>query len=365
MSEVRADLRVVIAAHGVELLADWLGPEQVKRDVLAVLYAGRHLLLEGPVGSGKTLLASAIARALPAIRLAGCDFGCLPGEEGCPQCRQRAATGEAMAERVLQSASGTDFVRVQGSPDLLPEDLVGDLDPAAALRFGALDVRALRPGRLLRAHRRILFLDEVNRMSERLQNLLLELLEERAMTVGGYDTRFEVDTVVVATMNPAEYVGVERLSEALADRFERVRLEYPAPADEVRILRDRVELTLPALGPAPVGLAESVVDFANKLRADAEVRTPPSVRACIAAYELTLTSHALNPAQGWPAALRSAVRLAFRGRIALAHTSPDADRVDAWLGARLGAAPGMTAGADGLDGGPSRPSRPCCVPTLT
>jgi magnesium chelatase subunit I len=333
--DIRADLRAVITGSGLSLLGDWLGPEQVKRDVLAVLYAGRHLLLEGPVGSGKTLLASAIARALPAIRLAGCDFGCLPGEQACPQCAHRAALGEPLSERVV---GGFDrLVRVQGSPDLLPEDLVGDLDPAAALRFGALDVRALRPGRLLRAHRRILFLDEVNRMSERLQNLLLELLEERAMTVGGYDTRFGVDTVVVATMNPAEYVGVERLSEALADRFERVRLEYPAPADEVRILRSRVDLTMPHLDPAPAEVAASVVEFANGLRADVEVRTPPSVRASLAAYELAVTVHALSPAEGWPAAVRSAVRLAFRGRIALAHTSPDVGRPDAWLDARLGA----------------------------
>lgn len=334
--DIRADLRAVISESGIGLLGEWLGPAQVKRDVLAVLYAGRHLLLEGPVGSGKTLLASSIARALPAIRLAGCDFGCLPEERACPQCAHRAEAGEPTGTRVVGGAQR--LVRVQGSPDLLPEDLVGDLDPAAALRFGALDVRALRPGRLLRAHRRILFLDEVNRMSERLQNLLLELLEERSMTVGGYDTRFGVDTVVVATMNPAEYVGVERLSEALADRFERVRLDYPEPADEVRILRARVDLTMAHFAPVPDGIAESVVDFANHLRADAEVRTPPSVRACLAAYELSVTCHALNPAAGWPAAVRSAVRLAFRGRIALAHTSPDVGRPDAWLDARLGAA---------------------------
>jgi hypothetical protein len=70
------------------------------------------------------------------------------------------------------------------------------------------------------------------------------------------------------------------------------------------------------------------------------VRTPPSVRACLAAYELALSVHALNPAAGWPAAVRAALRPAFRGRVDLAHTSPDAaDRMDRWLDARLGAAP--------------------------
>jgi Mg-chelatase subunit ChlI len=326
---IRADLARVIANRGLDLLGPWLGPEQVKQDVLAVLYAGRHLLLEGPVGSGKTLMASLIARALPDIELATCDFACLPDQPVCPEC-----VAGNVATRVVPGAER--MVRVQGSPDLLPEDLVGDLDPAAALRFGALDTRALRPGRLLRAHRRICFLDEVNRLSERLQNLLLELLEEGAMTVGGYDHRFVVDTVVVATMNPAEFVGTERLSEALSDRFERVRLDYPIPEDEVRILRERVTLTMPQFDRAPAAAAEAVVSFANQLRGEAMVRTPPSVRAALSAYELALTHYALAPAAGWPAAVRSGIRVAFRGRVALAHTSPDVDRIDAWLDGRLG-----------------------------
>jgi Mg-chelatase subunit ChlI len=305
----------------------------VKQDILAVLYAGRHLLLEGPVGSGKTLLASSVARALPAITLAGCDFGCLPGENACPQCHPGAGPARTVAPREVPGAER--FVRIQGSPDLLPEDLVGDVDPAAALRHGALDLRALRPGRLLRAHRRICFLDEVNRLSERLQNLLLELLEEGAMTVGGYDARFRVDTVVVATMNPAEYVGVERLSEALADRFERVRLAYPAFDDEVRILQEKAR---PGVAPAPEGAAEAVVGFANRLREDPQVRTPPSVRAVLAAYELAAAQHALDSSGGWARAVQAGIRVAFRGRVALAHTSPDAGRVDAWLDAQLAGA---------------------------
>ena len=343
MGEIREDLAAAIAAHGSGLLGAWLGPEQVKQDILAVLYAGRHLLLEGPVGSGKTLLASSVARALPAVRLAGCDFGCLPGENACPQCVGHAGSGrEAVSPHIPDQGLGARdvpgperFVRIQGSPDLLPEDLVGDVDPAAALRHGALDVRALRPGRLLRANRRICFLDEVNRLSERLQNLLLELLEEGAMTIGGYDARFRVDTVVVATMNPAEYVGVERLSEALADRFERVRLAYPSFEDEVRILREKARPPRPGVAPGPEGAAEAVVAFANRLREDPQVRTPPSVRAAVAAYELAATQHALDPSGGWAQAVQAGIRVAFRGRVTLAHTAPDAGRVDAWLDAQL------------------------------
>jgi Mg-chelatase subunit ChlI len=324
---LREELAEVVAARGAGLLGDWLGPLEVKQEVLAVLHAGRNLLLEGPVGSGKTMLAGAVAAGLPPVRLAGCDFGCLADEPSCPQCRNGLVRG---APHVVAGAER--IVRVQGSPDLVAEDLAGDVDPGAALEYGALDVRALRPGRLLRAHRRICFIDELNRLSERLQNLLLELLEEGAMTIGGYDVRFGVDTVVVATMNPSEYVGVERLSEALADRFERVRLDYPSAQDEVRILRSRVRA---GDGEPPPAAAEAIVAFAGSLRADPDVETPPSVRATLAAYDLARSRRAVDAGRPWGEVVRDAVRLAFRGRIVLAAGAADAERVDRWLDTRL------------------------------
>jgi Mg-chelatase subunit ChlI len=321
---LRGELAGLVAARGLALLDAWLGPAETKLEILAVLAAGRNLLLEGPVGSGKTLLGESIAAALPPIRLAGCHFNCLPGEAACPQCRAGlVATGPL-------ELSGTErFVRVQGSPDLFPEDLVGDVDPAAALAHGALDPRAFRPGRLVRAHRKLCFVDEINRLSERLQNLFLELLAERALTIGGYEARFPVDTVVVATMNPGEYVGVERLSEALADRFERVPLGYPSPEDEVRILLERAE-------PAGGDGAEAIVAFANELRADPDVQTPPSVRATLAAHELARSRRALDGRRPWSEAVREGVRLAFRGRVVLAAGAVDGDAIDGWLDARLG-----------------------------
>lgn len=324
---IREELAQVVVDRGPDLLGGWLGPLEVKQDVLAVLHAGRNLLLEGPVGSGKTMLASAVAAGLPSVRVAGCDFGCLADEPSCPQCRAGLVRGAphvvAGAERLL---------RVQGSPDLVAEDLTGDVDPVAALEYGALDVRALRPGRLLRAHRRICLVDELNRLSERLQNLLLELLEEGAMTIGGYDVRFPVDTVVVATMNPSEYVGVERLSEALADRFERVRLDYPSAADEVRILRSRAAS---GRGEVPAAAAEAIVAFANALRDDPDVQTPPSVRATLAAYDLACSRRAVDGSRSWGDAVRDGLRLAFRGRVALAAGAAETDRVDRWLDTRL------------------------------
>jgi Mg-chelatase subunit ChlI len=309
---VRAELSEAVRTRGLTLLDAWLGPEEVKLEILSVLAAGRNLLLEGPVGSGKTLLGESIAGALGPILLAGCWFNCLPGEGACPQCRAGLTPlGE------VELSGSERFVRIQGAPDLFPEDLVGDIDPAAALTHGVLDPRAFRPGRLVRAHRRLCFVDEMNRLSERLQNLFLELLAEGAITVGGYEARFPVDTVVVATMNPDEYVGVGRLSEALRDRFERVRLDYPAPADEVEILVSRAGL--PAEDTNGHQAAGAIVAFANELRAEPDVEAGPSVRATLAAFDLALSRRSLAGAE-WPEAIRAGLRVALRGRLTLRPT---------------------------------------------
>jgi len=323
VSGLRRELADLVADRGLGLLDAWLGPVETKLEILAVLAAGRNLLLEGPVGSGKTLLGESIAAALPPIRLAGCHFNCLPGEAACPQCRAGLAASEP-----VELSGAERFVRVQGSPDLFPEDLVGDVDPAAALAHGALDPRAFRPGRLVRAHRRLCFVDEINRLSERLQNLFLELLAERALTIGGYEARFPVDTVVVATMNPDEYVGVGRLSEALRDRFERVRLDYPTPADEVTILLRRT-------GVAGDGdeerLADAVVGFANRLRAEPEVEAGPSVRATLASFELALAWAKLDGVSDWRQAALAGLRVALRGRLSLRPTHRLAGRPEQYV----------------------------------
>jgi magnesium chelatase subunit I len=329
VSDLGRELADLVAARGLGLLDAWLGPVETKLEILAVLAAGRNLLLEGPVGSGKTLLGESIAAALPPIRLAGCHFNCLPGEAACPQCRAGLAASDP-----VELAGAERFVRVQGSPDLFPEDLVGDVDPAAALAHGALDPRAFRPGRLVRAHRKLCFVDEINRLSERLQNLFLELLAERALTIGGYEARFPVDTVVVATMNPDEYVGVGRLSEALRDRFERVRLDYPTPADEVTILLSRTGLS----GEGDEHrLAEAVVGFANRLRAEPEVEAGPSVRATLASFELALAWAKLDGVTDWRQAALAGLRVALRGRLSLRPTHRLAGRPEQYVDDALAA----------------------------
>ena len=72
------------------------------------------------------------------------------------------------------------------------------------------DPRAFTPGKIHRANRKILFIDELNRIPERTQNTLIEVLEEKVTTIAGFDINIPVDTIVIATQNPEEYAGADK-----------------------------------------------------------------------------------------------------------------------------------------------------------
>ena len=121
-------------------------------------------------------------------------------------------------------------MRVQGSPDLTAEDLLGDIDPIKALQFGPLSLEAFTPGKIFRANQGILFFDEVNRCPERLQNALLQVLEEGKATIGSYVLEFPASFLFIGTMNP-EDSSTEKLSDVFLDRFDMIYLGYPESLD--------------------------------------------------------------------------------------------------------------------------------------
>src|SRR3989344_8130867 len=124
----------------------------------------------------------------------------------------------------------TPFVRVQGSPDLAVEDLLGDIDPLKALKFGPLSIEAFTKGKIFKADKGILFFDEFNRCPEKVQNALLQVLEEKKATIGSYDVDFEIDFIFISTMNP-EDSSTEKLSDVLLDRFDLIYMSYPEKAE--------------------------------------------------------------------------------------------------------------------------------------
>jgi MoxR-like ATPase len=171
--------RVIVGKH-----------KEVRLALVALLCQG-HLLIEDVPGTGKTVLAKAIARSL------GCSFR-----------------------------------RIQFTPDLLPTDVTG-----LSIYNQKTQEFEFRPGPIMS---QIVLADEINRATPKTQSALLECMEERHMTIDGTTYQMPVPFLVIATQNPIEYEGTFALPEAQLDRFMlRMRMGYPEPLDEMVILDEQ------------------------------------------------------------------------------------------------------------------------------
>ena len=154
-----------------------LGQDDALGQILAALLCRGHVLIQGPPGVAKTLLARAVAQTL-----------------------------------------GLQFTRAQFTPDMLPSDLTGTM----VLRGGEL---AFRSGPVFT---NILLADEINRTPPKTQAALLEAMQEGQVTVDGSAHDLPDPFLVIATQNPIEYEGTYPLPEAQLDRFLlEVALGYP------------------------------------------------------------------------------------------------------------------------------------------
>ena len=197
-----------------------VGSEAPLRLIVIALLAGGHVLIEDVPGTGKTLLARAVARSL-----------------------------------------GLETNRVQGTPDLLPADVTGSsLYEGGTLRFA--------PGPVFT---NILLVDEINRATPRTQSAMLEAMQERQVTVEGTTRPLPDPFIVLATQNSVEFEGTFALPQAQLDRFlVRAAIGYP---DGDRRTHDRP----PIPGAAePLDAIEPVLDAA-RLVAHAR-RRPPDPR---------------------------------------------------------------------------------------
>jgi MoxR-like ATPase len=232
-----------------------VGKHQEVRLALVALLCQGHLLIEDVPGTGKTVLAKAIARSL------GCTFR-----------------------------------RIQFTPDLLPSDVTG-----LSIYNQKTQEFEFRPGPIMA---QILLADEINRATPKTQSALLECMEERQATVDGVTHKMPDPFMVIGTQNPIEYEGTFALPEAQLDRFMiRLQLGYPQPIEEIVILDEQKRVhpledieevaTTEELRAMQTGVREIYVDSAvsdyivrlvNSTRSHPDVYLGASPRGSLALY---------------------------------------------------------------------------------
>lgn len=255
---------------------DIIGQEEAKKQIKSTLITNRHILIIGPPGVGKTTIAKNVSKLLPEIEVMNCPYHCLPEKPICPFCKSGKTKGKKRLKGIDR------FVRVQGSPDLTVEDLIGDIDPIKAMKFGPSSIEAFTPGKIFKANNGILFFDEINRCPEKVQNALLQVLSEGKVTIGSYDIDIESNFILIATMNP-EDKSTEPLSDVLLDRFDVVYMSYPEDLEkEIKIVKmkgKKYDIVFPD------DVLKNTIIFVRELRQDENIEKMPSVRASIGLYE--------------------------------------------------------------------------------
>ena len=197
---------------------------------LTALLCGGHVLLEGVPGLAKTLWVRTLAKVI-----------------------------------------AVDYKRVQFTSDLMPSDILGT--KIYSLKTGEFE---LRKGPLFT---QLLLADEINRTPPKTQSALLEVMEEKTITIDGEQHVLTEPFFVMATQNPIEYEGTYPLPEALTDRFMmKLLLTYPGVTAEKRILQMYHEgfesVHLDNCGLVPVCTAEEIIGARTEI---GEVRVDESI----------------------------------------------------------------------------------------
>ncbi|MBP6011450.1 MAG: MoxR family ATPase [Alphaproteobacteria bacterium] len=265
-----ADLRTAADAIRKEIAREVVGQSDTVDILLTALFAGGHVLLEGPPGTAKTLLAQCFTRTLD-----------------------------------LQ------FGRIQFTPDLMPGDILG----SNLFNFQTSSF-ALTKGPIFCD---VLLADEINRTPPKTQAALLEAMQERGVTLDGKRHTLSPRFTVIATQNPIEQQGAYPLPEAQLDRFLfKHVLSYPSVEEETRIVAQHGTRSSDRSAPAIATVMTqdaltAAVDLAAKTRLPDEV-VNYVVRIVRATREGTTFELGASPRAAAMIASASRARAALDGR---------------------------------------------------
>ncbi|WP_371806810.1 AAA family ATPase [Candidatus Lokiarchaeum ossiferum] len=216
-----------------------IGRKQELTLLLLALNAKKHIILEGAVGTGKTYLA-----------------------------------------RALAEYSDAKFYRIDGSEDVLSHTLTGYFDPPVVIAKGYTE-DAFIYGPLSKAMQDggCLFINELNRIPESTQNVLLSALDEHTLIIPKLKTISANGNgfITIATQNPAAHVGVSALGEALKDRFVWIHVDYQTEDEEIEI----TELNLDKIKDHYHLYATIAVKIVDLTREHPDIRRGSSIRGAI------------------------------------------------------------------------------------
>lgn len=218
-----------------------IGRELELLQLKKVMGLNRNILIEGPVGVGKTFL----------------------------------------VQQVLFDLK-KKFERIDGDTRYTEQKLTGWFDPPIVLKKG-YSKDSFIEGPLVTAMRqgKVLFINELNRMPEAVQNILLPAMDERRITMPKLgELEAKPGFCVIATQNPREFTATHALSEALLDRFEMIQLDYQSREQELLILKQEVSSKLKG------NVLERLVDLIRATRNHTQIKRGASIRAALAMAKL-------------------------------------------------------------------------------